>query len=142
MPITGGCLCGQTHAEPLWIGHCHCGMCRKHTGAPVATWIGFPAGSVRWVSKEPTRYRSSKDVERSFCPSCGSTIGFHRVHPELDGTVIDLWYFWWRSRARPTLSPMSTAKPHQLSRLVNMTPSTDIRLSIAVLENYHVIISC
>ena len=32
------------------------------------------------MSKDPTRYRSSKDVERSFCPTCGSTIGFHRVH--------------------------------------------------------------
>ena len=26
------------------------------------------------------RYRFSKDAERSFCPTCGSTIGFHRVH--------------------------------------------------------------
>ena len=33
-----------------------------------------------WLNKEPTRYRSSKDVERSFCPTCGSTIGFHRAH--------------------------------------------------------------
>jgi hypothetical protein len=28
---------------------------------------------------QTTRYRSSIDVERSFCPVCGS-IGFHRVH--------------------------------------------------------------
>jgi hypothetical protein len=84
MTVVGGCLCGQVRyrvdVDPLWICHCHCGMCRKHTGAPVATWIGFPAGAVRWVTKEPTRYRSSKDVDRSFCPTCGSTIGFHRVH--------------------------------------------------------------
>ena len=84
MTITGGCLCGQVRyqvdADPLWLCHCHCGMCRKHGGAPIATWIGFPAGAVRWGGKEPTRYRSSKDVERSFCPDCGSTIGFHRVH--------------------------------------------------------------
>jgi hypothetical protein len=33
-----------------------------------------------WLTKEPVRYRSSKDVERSFCPTCGSTLGFHRVH--------------------------------------------------------------
>ena len=55
-------------------------MLEEHTGAPITTWIGFPAGAVRWVSKEATRYRSSKDVERSFCPACGSTVGFHRVH--------------------------------------------------------------
>jgi hypothetical protein len=84
MTFAGGCLCGkvryQTNAEPLWLCHCHCSVCRKHTGSPVATWIGFQAGTVIWLTTEPTRYRSSKDVERSFCSSCGSTIGFHRVH--------------------------------------------------------------
>jgi hypothetical protein len=29
---------------------------------------------------EPKRFRSSADVERSFCVRCGSTVGFHRVH--------------------------------------------------------------
>jgi hypothetical protein len=84
MTFAGGCLCGkvryQTTAEPLWLCHCHCSMCRKHTGSPIATYVGFPAGTVIWLTTEPTRYRSSKDVERSFCPACGSTIGFHRVH--------------------------------------------------------------
>ena len=45
-----------------------------------ASYVLFPAGSVRWINREPTRYRSSKDVERSFCSVCGSTVGFHRVH--------------------------------------------------------------
>jgi hypothetical protein len=84
MTIMGGCLCGairyQVHVEPKWICHCHCGRCRKNTGSPIASWLGFPAGTVEWLSKQPTRYRSSKDVERSFCPVCGSTIGFHRAH--------------------------------------------------------------
>ena len=52
----------------------------RHSGAPVATFVGFPAGTVRWLGTEPKRYRSSKDVERSFCAACGSSIGFHRVH--------------------------------------------------------------
>ena len=84
MNWTGGCLCGEVRfeagMEPKWISHCHCSMCRKHTGAPLGTYVLFPAGSVRWLGREPTRYRSSKDVERSFCPVCGSTVGFHRVH--------------------------------------------------------------
>lgn len=82
--MTGGCLCGTVRyhvdAEPLWVCHCHCDMCRKHTGSPLATYVGFPAGAVSWLGAEPTRYRSSKDVQRSFCSACGSTIGFHRVH--------------------------------------------------------------
>ena len=84
MSHAGGCLCGKVRfradAEPLWVCHCHCEMCRRQTGAAVATYVGFPAGSVTWLEVEPTRYRSSRDVERSFCPTCGSTIGFHRVH--------------------------------------------------------------
>ena len=82
--LTGGCLCGAiryaTSAEPRWVCHCHCEMCRRQTGSPLATYVGFLAGTVAWQDREPTRYRSSADVERSFCPVCGSTIGFHRVH--------------------------------------------------------------
>ena len=82
--LVGGCLCGNVRyradAGPLWLCHCHCSMCRKQTGSPIATYVGFPAGTVSWLAAEPTRYRSSKDVERSFCPTCGSTIGFHRAH--------------------------------------------------------------
>jgi len=84
MSFTGGCLCGNVRyvaeAEPLWVCHCHCEKCRRQTGSPVATYVGFPAGSVAWLASEPTRYGSSSDVERSFCSKCGSTIGFHRVH--------------------------------------------------------------
>jgi hypothetical protein len=83
-PFTGGCLCGNVRyradAEPLWLCHCHCSNCRKLHGSPIGTYVGFPAGTVSWLAAEPTRYRSSKDVERSFCPVCGSRIGFHRVH--------------------------------------------------------------
>lgn len=84
MSWTGGCLCGavryEADVDPIWVSHCHCGMCRKHTGALVGTYVGFPAGTVRWTGDTPARYRSSKDAERSFCSKCGGTIGFHRVH--------------------------------------------------------------
>ncbi|MDX1529087.1 MAG: GFA family protein [Gammaproteobacteria bacterium] len=84
MSWTGGCLCGavryQVGVDPTWVSHCHCSMCRKQTGALVGTYVMFPAGTVRWTATQPTRYRSSADVERSFCSTCGGTIGFHRVH--------------------------------------------------------------
>ncbi|MDH3667190.1 MAG: GFA family protein [Paracoccaceae bacterium] len=84
MGYKGGRLCGEvryeTSAEQLWVCHCHCSKCRKQTGAAVGTFVGFPAGSVRWLARNPERYRSSEDVERSFCPTCGSSIGFHRAH--------------------------------------------------------------
>ncbi len=84
MTWTGGCLCSAVRYEvdidPVWVSHCYCSMCRKQTGALVGTYVMFPAGTVRWTGNLPTRYRSSPDVERSFCSRCGGTIGFHRVH--------------------------------------------------------------
>lgn len=84
LSMTGGCLCGavryETGAEPLWLCHCHCSMCRRQTGAALATYVIYPAGTVEWLQRRPTRYRTSQDVERSFCSTCGSTIGFHRAH--------------------------------------------------------------
>lgn len=81
---TGGCLCGAVRYEvrsaPLWVCHCHCTMCRKQSGTGIGTFVGFPAGTVTWSGAKPTRYRSSKDVERSFCATCGSPLAFHRVH--------------------------------------------------------------
>lgn len=112
--LTGGCSCGnvryQIETAPLWLCHCHCRMCRKHSGSPLATWVGFPAEAVMWLASSPTRYRSSKDVERSFCPICGSSIGFHRVHEtyltvgSLDAPealpMADLWraHVWFKDR--------------------------------------------
>ena len=84
MEWTGGCLCGavrfQTRSHPLWIGHCHCEMCRRQSGAVMGSYVGFRAGTVVWIGEEPTRYKSSAQVERGFCPACGSTLSFHRVH--------------------------------------------------------------
>jgi hypothetical protein len=80
----GGCLCGKVRwhvaVEPLWTSHCHCEQCRRHTGAAVANFVGFPAEAVSWRSQPPARYRSSPAAERSFCAACGSTVAFHRVH--------------------------------------------------------------
>ena len=45
MPITGGCMCGKVRYEaeaPAWVGHCHCHLCRKHTGAAFATMLWYP----------------------------------------------------------------------------------------------------
>ena len=43
----GGCLCGDIRyratSEPEFVTHCHCQMCRKHSGALFATDAGFRA---------------------------------------------------------------------------------------------------
>lgn len=77
----GGCLCGairyRAAASPTRAVICHCSMCRRHTGAPIALFVHFPIDSFTWLKEEPTRYRSSEFAERGFCPRCGSTITMH-----------------------------------------------------------------
>jgi len=76
----GGCLCGtirfEANGAPLWSAHCHCESCRRHTSAPVATYVGFPSTEVRFSKGKPSIYRSSPPVERGFCGTCGSPLSF------------------------------------------------------------------
>lgn len=76
----GGCLCGDIRyrsSRPQVRGViCHCSECRKHTGSFLAC-VHFPIGAFTWLGPEPTRYRSSAEGERGFCPRCGSTLTFH-----------------------------------------------------------------
>lgn len=76
----GGCLCGAVRFEaagaPLWAAHCHCQSCRRSTGAPFATFAGFPADRVAVTAGAPATYASSPGVRRSFCGGCGTPIAY------------------------------------------------------------------
>jgi hypothetical protein len=80
MEWTGGCLCGsiryRASEAPQWAAHCHCGMCRKLSGAPFCTFVEFPAGIFEWTQGKPAQYQSSNRVIRGFCPNCGSTLTY------------------------------------------------------------------
>ncbi len=75
---TGGCLCGRirytANGPPEWVAHCHCATCRHHVASPVATFVGYRHDQVRFEAGEPAIYRSSPDVERAFCPNCGTPL--------------------------------------------------------------------
>jgi hypothetical protein len=97
--IQGSCLCGTVRYEvdgPFSsMMNCHCSMCRKHHGAPFATFVVAPIGGFRWLSgeHEQTHYRSSPSAVRSSCRTCGSVTPFFMpdagvvvLHPgNLDG---------------------------------------------------------
>lgn len=74
---TGACLCGALAYEvegPFdLLAHCHCSMCRKHHGAPFATFVGASASGFRWLRGEPVAYRSSPASVRHHCATCGAT---------------------------------------------------------------------
>lgn len=77
---TGGCLCGELKYEvtgdPLWVAHCHCFSCRRNTGAPVTTFVGFPIAAFSYVAGSPKAFASSPGVRRSFCGTCGTPISY------------------------------------------------------------------
>lgn len=82
MDWTGGCLCGSIRyrgsSEPLWMGHCHCNMCRRWTGSTTFTGVAFAPENFEWTKGEPAFYQSSNDILHGFCPDCGSPLSFHR----------------------------------------------------------------
>jgi hypothetical protein len=78
MATQGSCLCGALRYEidgPFTLMmNCHCSMCRKHHGAPFATFAAAPFEGFRWLSGENALgyYASSPNGKRSFCTTCGS----------------------------------------------------------------------
>jgi hypothetical protein len=78
MSWTGGCLCGavryRVSADPFRVVHCHCGICRRHSGAAFMTFVAFRTGAFEWMGEAPARFRSSAAAERGFCARCGSTL--------------------------------------------------------------------
>ena len=83
MEWTGGCLCGAVRyratVDPIRAVNCHCGMCRRASGAAFLTHVHFPLGAFTWTQGNPTRYRSSSEAERGFCDRCGSTLTMHET---------------------------------------------------------------
>ena len=77
---TGSCLCGvvrfEAEGEPLWIAHCHCHSCRRHTGSVLATYVGMAKDRFRYTQGTPGTYASSPGVTRSFCASCGTPLAY------------------------------------------------------------------
>lgn len=76
---TGGCHCGAVRftarGTPKFIANCHCRDCRKATGAPFSTWVGFLSEQVSWQG-ERSIYGSSPAVSRGYCAKCGTPLSY------------------------------------------------------------------
>ena len=88
--IRGSCLCQGVQFEIKGTlgrsSHCHCSMCRKAHGAAFGSYALVKAEEFRVTTGAQliARYRSSPDVERTFCSHCGSTLQFLRLSkPEI-----------------------------------------------------------
>jgi len=79
--VTGGCLCGAVRFT-IWEGPqatsvCHCGMCRRWTGGPMAAI--HSKSPVQLDSADTlTWFSGSEWAERGFCNRCGTTL-FYRL---------------------------------------------------------------
>jgi hypothetical protein len=78
--LTGGCFCGRLRYEitgtPFHESNCHCSICRRTTGAPFVTWFSVRPSEFRFITGEPSRFRSSARATRRFCAQCGTQLTF------------------------------------------------------------------
>ena len=79
--ITGGCLCGQVRftiaARPKLQLACHCGNCRKQSGAAFSISALVPKEDFKITGQTKTyldKGDSGNDLPRVFCPNCGSPL--------------------------------------------------------------------
>src|SRR5262249_5620411 len=90
--VTGSCLCGAVHYEvrgtAIAVWHCHCLMCRKQHGAAFATYALYPFDRFQVMAGTETlrSYRSSAEVERRFCSTCGSSLFWEHL-----GAATGVW---------------------------------------------------
>ena len=85
----GGCLCGairyRLSGQPLSSVICHCVTCRRASGAPSVAWLTFERRQLEFLSEQPQAYRSSPEVVRRFCATCGSALSYE--HANSAGTI-------------------------------------------------------
>lgn len=91
--ISGSCHCGAVTFEisgPVTrFEHCHCQTCRKINGTAFGSSAVVDRAAFRVTRGEDSlsRYRSSPEKDRFFCPVCGSHVFALPTH-EADNYVI------------------------------------------------------
>ena len=96
MTYRGGCLCGAVRYEAAGPAtspcFCHCTSCRRAAGAPGVPWVTFQRAVFRLTRGEPREHRSSEQVLRGFCATCGTSLTYrHEAKPdELDVALATL----------------------------------------------------
>ena len=89
--LEGGCLCGVTRyrIDPFILnaGICHCETCRRAAGAQSVAWVTVPASGFRFDTGRPAIFASSPGVERTHCPTCGTSLTYRSEADTIDVTI-------------------------------------------------------
>ena len=73
------CYCSavnlKAEAAPSSVVDCHCGQCRRWSGAAFTTWASFPRTAIATTGDEPLRsFAVTANVTRYSCRVCGSHV--------------------------------------------------------------------
>lgn len=142
--MIGGCQCGAVRyallAEPTETCLCHCRMCQKATGQPVAGFVQVPRAAFRWTRGDPPAFRSSSAAARHFCPQCGTPLTFAPTYADTisvtTGTLDDpalappRIHVGWEGRIAWMMPESLAALPHE-DTVTDATP-----VAIADLVNF------
>jgi hypothetical protein len=81
--FVGGCACRAVRYRVVGAridaGYCHCRLCRRSIGAPVAAWVTFPIAGFVFTRGKPVVYHSSRRAFRRFCGRCGTQLTFQKT---------------------------------------------------------------
>ncbi len=77
--VTAACFCGAASLTvPLPLRppiHCHCGQCRRLSGAAWTTWVSVPRPAVLFHGQDALRsFAATPNVLRHFCGQCGTHV--------------------------------------------------------------------
>jgi hypothetical protein len=93
--LAGSCLCGAVKyriaGDLLTSVNCHCSMCRKAHGAAFRSGAIVKVSDFSWTQGEElvADYRSSEQMHRMFCRTCGShMVGRSDKHPGIVSVAI------------------------------------------------------
>jgi hypothetical protein len=78
--FNGGCLCGAVRframGAPRYLCYCHCESCRRAAGAASVRWAKFGRERFELTGAAVVEFRSSAQVLRGFCGTCGSSLTY------------------------------------------------------------------